>query len=534
MQVVKNSIYMNSFVFISTLLLFSACSQKSLSVTVQDKPISYTKIPKKKNSSLLKPLKTDKALKGRSAFYSLGYPSDALAARLYLIDHANTSLDVQYYIYKDDSIGNLISVHLVKAAERGVRVRILLDDINTAGKDEKLSELAIHPNVELRLFNPNILRDSLRNLALLFNINTLGKRMHNKTLIADGSAAIIGGRNIGDDYYVIDADTLFFDYDTLVIGKVVPDISKSFDVYWNSEESVPASQVLKKNHTKVSYSEVRAYLLSELKRFEKTKLHKSIVSSKFNQKILHHKLMLTVADSAEFYADPPSKVSRNENENRHNISHQIKSDLGRIKQQAIVISPYFIPSDPLMKEFKILRERGVEVIVVTNSLSSTDVFAVYGGYKDAIEPLLKMGVKIYELKGDSLKKLAKKKKKQNPPNVSLHTKMIILDDDELDIGSANIDPRSNKLNTEQVILIHSEKLVQEQLEDIDTILSLKNFYQLSWGKHPCDGDDTITEGPIWKTEENGKIKTYYMPPKTSLFKMFGADMISLLPVKGYL
>jgi putative cardiolipin synthase len=244
-----------------------------------------------------------------------------------------------------------------------------------------------------------------------------------------------------------------------------------------------------------------------------------------------------VADSAEFYFDPPNKVSQNEDKNKHNISQQIKSDIRSIQKQAIVISPYFIPSDALMQEFKTLRDQNVEVIIITNSLSSTDVFPVYGGYKEYIEPLLKMGVKIYELKGDSLKKLAKKKKrnkKQNPPKVSLHTKMIILDEDELDIGSANLDPRSNKLNTELVMSIQSKKLVKEQLEDIDTLLSLKYFYQLSWGKHPYDGDDTITEGPIWKTLENGEMKTYYHPPKSSWWKMIGADIISLLPVKGYL
>jgi putative cardiolipin synthase len=361
--------------------------------------------------------------------------------------------------------------------------------------------------------------------------------MHNKMLIADGSAAIIGGRNIGDDYYIVDTETLFLDYDALIIGEIVPELSNAFDIYWNSKEAVPASKVLKTAQTQATYDDVRAYLESESKRFKTTPLHQTIIRSKFNQKRIHNRLVLTVADSAEFYFDPPNKVSQSEDKNKHNISQQIKSDIRSIQKQAIVISPYFIPSDALMQEFKTLRDRNVEVIIITNSLSSTDVFPVYGGYKEYIEPLLKMGVKIYELKGDSLKKLAKKKKrnkKQNPPKVSLHTKMIILDDDELDIGSANLDPRSNKLNTELVMSIQSKKLVKEQLEDVDTLLSLKYFYQLSWGKHPYDGDDTITEGPIWKTLENGEMKTYYHPPKSSWWKMIGADIISLLPVKGYL
>ena len=525
---------MNLTLSVSLLLLFSACTPSVPRLSPATRSVSHTQTPKGRSAPLLKWLKTDKKLNGKSAFYSLDNPSDALAARLFLIDHAMTSLDVQYYIYTDDRIGRIVSVHLIKAAKRGVKVRILLDDINTAGEDDKFTQLARHANIQLRLFNPNILRSTFRNLALLFNVNRLGKRMHNKMLVADGTVAIIGGRNIGEEYYATDIDTMFLDYDALVIGDVIPALYRSFDTYWNSPESIPSREVLEQSDKISPYAEAESYLYDELKKFKQSKLGYTVIHSDFNRQISQHTLLMTVADKATLYVDPPSKVSRDEKDNSEHIAQQITSNVVRIHHRMIVISPYFIPSDALMNEFKKLRKKNIEVIVITNSLSSTDVFPVYGGYQDSIKPLVQMGVKLYELKGDSLKKTIKRrklmKKIKNPPSLSLHTKMIILDDDELDIGSANIDPRSNKLNTELVMLIESKKLATEQRKMINKVLSLENFYQLSWGSQP----GIEVDGPIWTTLENGQERTYYAPPKTSWWKKIGADFISILPVKGYL
>ena len=210
-----------------------------------------------------------------SSFYPLSSPMDALAARLFIIDHATVSLDVQYYIYHNDQVGDLIAAHLIYAARRGVRVRILLDDMDTSDKDNELAAMELHPNIELRLFNPNRLRTSLRNFALLMDINRLGKRMHNKALIADGSAAIIGGRNIGNEYFANAQESLFLDYDILSTGKIMKKISKGFDVYWNSKEATPASEILDITETP-SNAKLLANIASDMKVFKSSPLEKNI------------------------------------------------------------------------------------------------------------------------------------------------------------------------------------------------------------------------------------------------------------------
>jgi len=517
------------------LLSFTACSTvtPTPSKILSEKKQSKTVLPKKR-APLLTQLHKSCGPSGKySSFYPLSKPMDALAARLFLIDHATVSLDVQYYIYHDDEIGGIIAGHLIKAAQRGVKVRILLDDMDTSNKDNELAQLQMHPNIELKLFNPNMLRTSFRNLALLFDVNRLGKRMHNKVLIADGSAAIIGGRNIGDEYFANTDETFFLDYDILATGKIMPKITEGFDTYWNSEEAKPAEDLLDVTRSKTK-AKVLAEVTAGLKRFESSPLVKHINSSPFQQKLTKGTLTMTPVKASQFFYDLPSKVSTDENNDEDHISQQISKDLKVVNHYITIISPYFIPSDEMLEKIKKLRDHNVEVIVITNSLASTDVFAVYGGYKESIKPLVKMGVKLYELKGESFKKAIKKAKKYKVRAVSLHTKLMLIDDERLIVGSANIDPRSDKLNTEYLMTITSYELTRSQREDLDKIINMKYFYRLSWGEHPADAEGEVMDGPVWKTLEDGKLKTYYAPPKASWFKIMGADLISLLPVKGYL
>lgn len=518
-----------------TLLLFSACTHTVPAPNIA-KQKSFTKLPKGKAPLLSYLNNTDQKLGNYSAFHSLSEPRDAFAARIFLVDHAKTSLDVQYYIYKGDHTGNFFTYHLMKAAERGVKVRILIDDLITSDKDKEWGMLAAHPNIELRLFNPNRLRASFRNLALLFNINSLGKRMHNKTLIADGAVAIIGGRNIGDDYYAADKETLFLDYDILAIGKVVPDIYRSFDLYWNSKEAVPSKEILEGQFNTTEYHQAVKKLKKRAEEFKQSIIGKAMVHSDFSNNIFQGKVELTVAKRTEFYYDYPEKVSSDENDNRTHISAQISGDLKNVSSDLIVISPYFIPSQEMMKRLRALREKGIEVTIVTNSLASTDVFAVYSGYRWYIEDLVQMGANLYELKPKSFNKLIKSKKWIRSHRTSLHTKMMIIDQDELVVGSANIDPRSDKLNTELLLVISSEKLVKEKRTALKKILRKENFYRLSWGKHPSSPEDNgiPSFGPVWHSIKNGKEKVYYSPPHSGYFRTLGTDILSLLPIEGYL
>ncbi len=517
----------------SITLLFSACSHKT-PLSPNPKPVSVTILPKGK-APLLKSLnKTNKKLLNKSAFYPLPDPTDAFAARLFLIDNATTSLDVQYYIYEDDRIGKVFTAHLLMAAQRGVKVRILVDDMITSGKDEEWEKLALHPNIKLRLFNPNRLRTSFRNIALLLDVNRLGRRMHNKALIADGSAAIIGGRNIGNVYFASSKETVFIDYDILAIGKVVPDIYKAFDLYWNSKEAEPSQEVFVYNDTK-SYLDAKKDLEDELNIFRKSSIGKAIINSEFNKKIAHNDLQLIVAKRTDFYYDHPSKVTTNENDNSTHISSQISEDLKHVKDDLVIISPYFIPSDKMMLKLKTLRKQGVKVTIITNSLASTDVLLVYGGYKGYIKALVEMGVNLYEIKPHSFKKFFRTKKWANHQALSLHTKMMIIDNNRMGIGSANMDPRSDKLNTEIFMVVSCKKLAKAQRDRLTEVISIKNLYKLSWGEHPKVFDEDVTRyGPVWHTIEDGKEKTYYAPPHTGFWKKLGTDVSSLLPIKGYL
>ncbi len=530
-RIVSNmpSILLKYLYLIGLVSLLAGCSS-STPVPATKKP-SVTQVAKG-NIPLKRYLhKTDGNLAKHSAFYSLPMPADALAARFFLIDNAKRSLDVQYYIYDDDSIGRVFTAHLLLAAQRGVKIRMLLDDLGTTGKDSILQKLALHPNVELRLFNPNKLRTSFRNLALLFNVDTLGKRMHNKSLIADGYTAIMGGRNIGDVYFAARTEAIFLDYDILCIGAVVPEISHAFDIYWNSEQVLPSSEVVGTSGS--SYKDFEQKLSpeldKELKKFKQTRLGRAVSKSVFMEKVKSRKLQFTVAKEVDFYYDAPSKVASDENNISTHIAAQLRKNIKGAKSSVTIISPYFIPSDEMMKRMKQLRKKGIEIDIVTNSLASTDVSPVYAGYQKYIKRLLGMGINLYELKTNSFAEVSRKKHLKKIPKFSLHTKMTLIDQKRLAIGSANMDPRSSKLNTELLMVITSKKLTTEEQSILDKVLNLNNVYKLSWGAHQNAGS-----GPIWTTLENGKKTIYYERPQTSFFKRLGTDIMSLLPIKGYL
>jgi putative cardiolipin synthase len=512
--------YLKFIVLYTTLIIFGGCS----AVYIQDLEPKDKVVRADKSSTLLKYFNNrDKALKNKSAFYSLAKPLDALASRLFLIDNAKSTLDIQYYIFEDDNIGQVFATHLLLASQRGVKVRLLLDDLSTAGKDNSIATLSSHKNIEVKVFNPNRYRNLFRNVSLVLNLNKLGKRMHNKALIADGVTAIVGGRNIGDVYFASNSETLFLDYDVLVVGSIMPEINKEFSIYWNSKESKSSSKIIS-NIDEQSYLEVEKSLKQDLIKFNKSKFGKALANSKFNKDISRNRLKLTVADKTELYYDYPSKVSTDEDNTTSHISSQLSKNITHIDKRVVIISPYLIPSKPMLNALKKLRDRDVKVVVVTNSLSSTDVSPVYSGYKEYIKPLLNMGVELYELKPNSFDSQLRDKNIKKLPSISLHTKMIVIDNKKLIIGSANLDPRSNKLNTELLMIIKSTKLAKEQNREINSVINLNNFYKLILK------EDRV----FWKTVEDKKIIFYQKEPNTSTLKRCGVDIMRLLPIKGYL
>jgi putative cardiolipin synthase len=512
--------YLKSILIFISIYIFSGCN----AIIVKDIQPKGRVVIEDKSSPLLKYFKkTDKPIKDKSAFYPLSKPLDALASRLFIIDNAKSTLDIQYYIFEDDKTGQVFASHILLASQRGVKVRILLDDLSTTGKDKSIMALASSKNIEVKVFNPNMYRNLFRNISLVLNLNKLGKRMHNKALIADGVTAIIGGRNIGDVYFASNSETLFLDYDVLVIGSVMPELNREFLLYWNSKESKSSYEVVS-NGIELPYPEIETQLKSDLIEFNNSKFGKALKRSTFNKRVNSNTLKLIVASNTELYYDHPSKVDRDENETKYHISSQLSKNLTHIRKKVIIISPYLIPSDSMLKALKKLRNRGVEIVVITNSLSSTDVSPVYSGYKEYIKPLLKMGVKLYELKPNSFHSQLEEKELKDKPSISLHTKMIVIDDRELIIGSANLDPRSNKLNTELLMIIKSKKIATEQNRELKRVINLNNLYRL-----------LLKEDKVfWKTLENKKIILYQKEPNTTTLKRCGTDIMQLLPIKGYL
>jgi len=515
-------------------LLITACADKR-----------DTLIPVESHKFLLEPTKQVDILKSfrlqkenlheSSYFYPLDKPRDAFSSRIFLIDNAKKSIDVQYYIYDDDASGAFFSYHLLQAAKRGVKVRILIDDLDTSGKDKAWLLLASHPNISLKVFNPIRFRKIFRFAKLAMHIDSLGRRMHNKALIIDDSYAIVGGRNIGDIYYATGDNTLFLDFDILSVGKVNSDIVKMFETYWNSQVVEDATTILEADFTKDEMKKSEFLLEERVADFLRTPIAKAMQKAEFIKAVESKSIEFIKANAAFFY-DYPQKITTAINDDTYHISKEIAREFKHIQKSALIISPYFIPTTDMLKKFKLLRERGVSITIITNSLASTDVFLVYSGYQKHIKALLEMGVKVYEIKPNSFEHIKRSKKWIKQNRVSLHTKLMLLDGRYLTLGSANIDPRSIKLNTETFMIIDSKKLAQRLLNEAKAELLSDDFIEISWGEIPVPYrlSGVKSYGIIYTTTEHGLKKVYYQPPYSGFFRIMGANFLSYLPIDGYL
>lgn len=512
-------------------LFFTGCQKTEQTSPIQKKT-NITLLPSH-TPSWVNIFKSPVSLKKHSSFYSLENPIDAFAARLYLIDKATTSIDVQYYIYKDDLTANEFTYRLLKAADRGVKVRMLIDDLTTTGKDKDVVMLARHPNIEIKLFNPNRFRALFRAAALLLDVGRLGKRMHNKTFTVDGYAAILGGRNIGDEYFAANTnEVVFLDYDILAVGKVVPEVYKEFDIYWNSPLSVNYRNIINETINASEYKKSMVHMDQLHTAFLKSSLaHSMKRRSTFLKQAKRGSIPLYASNEASLYFDLPKKVVSDPNDSRTHLSSSIKGALDEVDHKLIVISPYFIPSPQMMQNFKKIREKNIPIIVITNSMASTDVPMVYSGYQNYIRPLLEMGVTLYELKPylDKIPKNRKEAKKFE--HISLHTKMIIVDDEQLLVGSANIDPRSDKLNTEVLMLIKGSPLIPHIKKELKPVLTTDYFYRL---RLLPTTKGSSKKRIVWESMEKGKKKYYIKAPEAGAGRQIGVDLFSLLPIEGYL
>ena len=462
----------------------------------------------------------------QSGFHLLIDNTDAFVARFALTTLANKTLDIQYYIMHNDASGQYLAYAILSAADRGVHVRILVDDINLSGRDNRLKMLAQHKNIEIRIFNPLTQRNWFRNIELLINLDRAGRRMHNKAFIADGSAAIIGGRNIGDEYFDARHHLNFVDLDLLTIGPVISDISTSFNDYWNSHWATPVEQLSKAKVAKKHLTTIRNKLKDRWHQAKNTQYFQSLKNADFTSKLISKQIPFIYANARLFY-DRPEKLSRAKSEKLIHFGPEVMPFFNNAKKELLIASPYFVPGVAGARWLKAKQTAGTEIKVLTNSLSATDVIAVHAGYKKYRKQLLQSGINLFELK-PSAQHLSEKTKNflKGVSSSSLHAKYMIIDRRYVFIGSANIDPRSNALNTEIGIMIDSKELAEQARQLFEKTCDLENSFQLKI--------ESNSEKLSWTTTENKKTIHYHSEPDASLLKKIAVSILGLLPIESLL
>ena len=389
---------------------------------------------------------------GRSGFFPFVNGMDALGARLDMIEKAEKSVDLQYFLMKDDTAGLLMTNALIGAADRGVRVRFLLDDVFTSASDRTLLLLSQHPNIEVRLFNP-ISRRGLYSLNFVGSFSKANRRMHNKSFTVDNAISIVGGRNIADEYFQLKDDAVFADFDILAFGEIAKAISKSFDIYWNHELAIPIEQLLNVNDSGSLESE-RSRLTEEAKPTYAA-IYKEALSSEILQDLITGNQPLFVAN-AVVIADDPDKLVNPVGTEHMGLAADVNEILQQAEQELIFISPYYVPGDDGVQYARDLVEKGVRVVVVTNSLASNNHVAVHSGYSGYRKDVIEAGVELYEVRANAGNEV---QGGEGPGVLTLHTKLILIDRRYLFVGSLNLDPRSLEINAEMGLLVDSEELV---------------------------------------------------------------------------
>jgi putative cardiolipin synthase len=451
---------------------------------------------------------------GRSGIYALGDARDAFAARVLLARAAERSLDVQYYILRADTTGGLFCEALWQAAERGVRVRLLLDDNSTRGLDQALAALDAHPNIEVRLFNPYASR-AFRLGELASDFSRLNRRMHNKSFTADSQVTIVGGRNIGDEYFGADSPVEFVDLDVLAAGAVVGEVSASFDAYWNSESAYPVAALIAAPQAE-SADRVRAAWAKLNESPEATRYLEALRATPLVHELLAGNLSFDWAP-AHVVADDAAKVRHPPERTDLHLLPRLEVALGRIERELDLVSPYFVPTEDGAAALVALASRGVKVRVLTNSLAATDVAPVHAGYAKYRETLLRGGVRLYELKRAAPENDGRS---AGGSDASLHAKTFSVDRNRLFVGSFNFDPRSARLNTEMGVVVESAPLAARLASALDSGLA-RDAYEL---RLAANGELEWLDGELRHTSE----------PGAGVFKRLWIGFLSLLPIEWLL
>ncbi len=462
-----------------------------------------------------------------SGFFLLTNGLDAFTARALLAQGAERSIDAQYYMIHNDLTGNLFGEQLIKAADRGIRVRILIDDMDLEKRDESLSALAAHPNIGLRVFNP-FSRNALRSSQFITGFGSVTRRMHNKSFTVDNQATIVGGRNIGNEYFEADPTLAFADLDILAIGPVVKEVSASFDQYWNSDMSYPIAllrpDLVNENAIEKGRRRLAEYHSQKLV----TEYLQSLSNSRLANTIRNNKVVFHWG-KAQVLADNPKKLQSYTINPAHTLSFQIKPFLEGLEREFLIFSPYFVPGKAGTKFLADLSKSGVRVRILTNSLASTDVGIVHAGYAKYRSSLLRAGVELYEM-SKVLSKEQRKEKKGDSGSLkaSLHAKSFVFDRKQVFVGSLNLDPRSIIENTEIGIIVNSPEVADTMANGFDYITKTMAF------RLDLQTDEEGMEFISWHGIEDDEERVWTTDPHTGFWRRFAIGLMTLLPIESQL
>ncbi len=429
-----------------------------------------------------------------SGIYILDQGEEAMIARAWLCENAQKSIDIQYFIFAADNIGTIASDLLIRAANRGVKVRVLVDDIALSAKSEQLLALNEHPNFSIKIYNPNanIGKNIAQQLySAATNYRDFNQRMHNKTFTVDGKVVITGGRNIADEYFDYDHEYNFRDRDVLLLGKVVPEIKSSFQLFWSNSICIPIDSVVNpenyKVNTKENYAYLRQYACNPDNFWPQVRKQIQTVPSLF--KNIQETGKLKWVYDIHFVSDNPGKNSARNLSGGGITTDTLIAIVERAKKSILIQTPYLITTVESRRILKQAIDRGVNIKIITNSLGSTDALEAFNGYQRDREELLETGVTIYEFKPDAsvrqvLMNNVNKTDTTNTPIFGLHAKTMVVDDYISVVGTFNFDPRSSHLNTECLTVVHSTEISREISQSILTDCLPENAWHITTSFNP--------------------------------------------------
>ena len=450
-----------------------------------------------------------------NGFYSLSKGKDAFGARLVLMNEAEKSIDAQYFLMKPDNAGLVFTDKLMEAANRGVRVRLLLDDVFTTVNDSYFSYMNAHPNIEVRIFNP-ISRKGLYWLNYVGHFSLANRRMHNKSFIIDNQVAIVGGRNIAVEYFQLETTGEFIDFDMLTAGPIVKDLSDSFDIYWNNKLAVPMQALSDKPDQKQpeQYEEIVRQLMEEAG----NSIYADAINTELMRQFSADELDPYMA-KARVIVDDPGKLTAEISEEHQILATELAKVLNDATQEIIIFTPYFIPGKSGIDSVRRLRDKGVRVVVVTNSLASNNHTAVHSAYSSYRKDLLEAGVELWEARANAAEITVESHGTTLKNPLTLHTKGVLIDRKQVFVGSLNFDPRSIDINTEMGLLIESQALVSEMVDSV--LINIPKFaYRLQ-----LDDNNRIS----WHATIDGREVVETQEPLTTGWRRFTAWFLKIMP-----